>query len=386
MADTIIYKGRGNAEMYDDYMDFINYVFGFNGNEQDFKKLLPKLYNPECDPCYNNYVVTENGKLKAAIGAFDSEVTVGGEVLKCRGIGNVAVHPYSRSKGYMIDCMNMALSDMVKDGVDYSILGGQRQRYNYFGFDYIGVEYHVDINGTNLRHCFRDVPFTELVIRDVKSDESELIDKIYGSFCTRPMRTLRPRDRFYDICVSWRTPLRAIFKNGEYIGYFVGDLQELTLNNPEDFDDVVRNYVRNYGSVEIRIPDWREDLLARATRICGGYSVGHCDMFNVFSYKRFVGAFLEFEASYKPMCDGTLTVLIHGFAGDEKLKITTHAEKIGGRYTTVEEYDGECELELSHRDAMAFFFSLSSPYRTKISPAIRAALPIPVYIENADHV
>ena len=92
MADTIIYKGRGNAEMYDDYMDFINYVFGFNGNEQDFKKLLPKLYNPECDPCYNNYVVTENGKLKAAIGAFDSEVTVGGEVLKCRGIGNVAVH------------------------------------------------------------------------------------------------------------------------------------------------------------------------------------------------------------------------------------------------------------------------------------------------------
>ena len=61
MADTIIYKGRGNAEMYDDYMDFINYVFGFNGNEQDFKKLLPKLYNPECDPCYNNYVVTENG-------------------------------------------------------------------------------------------------------------------------------------------------------------------------------------------------------------------------------------------------------------------------------------------------------------------------------------
>lgn len=61
-------------------------------------------------------------------------------------------------------------------------------------------------------------------------------------------------------------------------------------------------------------------------------------------------------------------------------------KKIGGRYTTVEEYDGECELELSHRDAMAFFFSLSSPYRTKISPAIRAALPIPVYIENADHV
>ena len=67
------------------------------------------------------------------------------------------------------------------------------------------------------------------------------------------------------------------------------------------------------------------------------------------------------------MCDGTLTVLIHGFAGDEKLKITTHAEKIGGRYTTVEEYDGECELELSHRDAMAFFFSLSRSETSSVS-------------------
>lgn len=50
MADTIIYKGRGNAEMYDDYMDFINYVFGFNGNEQDFKKLLPSSTIPNATP------------------------------------------------------------------------------------------------------------------------------------------------------------------------------------------------------------------------------------------------------------------------------------------------------------------------------------------------
>ena len=38
-----IYRGKGNAEQYDAFMDFINYVFGFNGNQKDFKKLLPKL-------------------------------------------------------------------------------------------------------------------------------------------------------------------------------------------------------------------------------------------------------------------------------------------------------------------------------------------------------
>ena len=29
-TDEKTYYGRGNAGMYDDYMDFINYVFGFN--------------------------------------------------------------------------------------------------------------------------------------------------------------------------------------------------------------------------------------------------------------------------------------------------------------------------------------------------------------------
>mgnify|MGYP000271967508 CR=1 FL=1 len=78
--DKNIYYGRGNAGMYDDYMDFINYVFGFNGNSSDFKKLLPKLYRPEDDPAGNSYVAVEDGKLKAAVGAFDLDVSVDGEI------------------------------------------------------------------------------------------------------------------------------------------------------------------------------------------------------------------------------------------------------------------------------------------------------------------
>ena len=32
MSDPILYKGRGTPDMYDDLMDFMNYVFGFDGN------------------------------------------------------------------------------------------------------------------------------------------------------------------------------------------------------------------------------------------------------------------------------------------------------------------------------------------------------------------
>ena len=122
MEEKNIYAGRGNASMYDDYLDFINFVFGFNGRERDFPKLLPKLYGREDDPAASSYVVTEGGKLKAAVGAFDHELVVCGRALKCRSIGNVAAHPYDKSRGFMRRLMHMAVEDMVKDGVVLSTL------------------------------------------------------------------------------------------------------------------------------------------------------------------------------------------------------------------------------------------------------------------------
>ena len=89
-----LYFGRGNASMRDDYLDFINLVFGFNGVSPDFLKMYPNLYKAEYDPCYNNFVATEDGKLRAAIGVYPRTFSVMGEVLLSHGIGNVAVHPY----------------------------------------------------------------------------------------------------------------------------------------------------------------------------------------------------------------------------------------------------------------------------------------------------
>ena len=117
MSDIKIYKGRGTADMREDFLDFINLVFGFNGRDKDFLKFLPKLYKEEYAPCENNYVVTENGKLKAAIGVFPRAMQVLDETLSVHGVGNVAVHPNSRSKGYMKDLLYQAVQDMIDSGV-----------------------------------------------------------------------------------------------------------------------------------------------------------------------------------------------------------------------------------------------------------------------------
>ena len=105
-----IYCGRGNHIPYAEYMALINLSFGFNTPETEFLGLLPKLYREEYRPQDQNYVVVEDGVLTTAVGAYDHELMVCGHRLPCRGVGNVAVHPDHRSKGYMRDAMNAALS------------------------------------------------------------------------------------------------------------------------------------------------------------------------------------------------------------------------------------------------------------------------------------
>ena len=136
--ETKIYCGRGRHIPYADYMNCINLVFGFTTPEQKFEGLLPKLYREDRRPQDSNYVVTEDGKLVAAVGAYDHEITVCGIKIPCRGIGNVAVDPETRGKGYMKATMNAALEDMIKEGIALSTLGGRRQRYQYFSYDKAG--------------------------------------------------------------------------------------------------------------------------------------------------------------------------------------------------------------------------------------------------------
>ena len=381
MAAPIFYRGRGTPDMYDDLMDFMNYVFGFDGDGKDFKKLLPKLYNREYDPCWSNYVVTEDGKLKAAIGAYDSALSVNGEILKGRGIGNVAVHPYARGKGYMKDCMHLALKDMIADGVDYSILGGQRQRYQHFGYDYGGQQLAIDVDRGNLRRAFENVPLDAPELKKISAEESELIAKMHALHASRPMHSVRTPENFFDVARSWRAEVWAVLKDGEFRGYFINDLQELTLVDPADLRDVVRAYVAEHGSAHITLPIWDTGTAAALTEYSGGVSLHHCEMFNILRYRRMTDVLLRFKASRESLGDGELTLLVHGFAGDEKFRIAVKDNAV-----SVEDTDAEPDLELGHFDATAFLFGIFSGFRTALTPAVRSWFPLPLFVEGADHV
>ena len=66
---------KGNVDR-EDYIDFANYVFGFNGADRSFEKLLPKLFKEGTNTAEDTFFVKEGDRLAACVGSFPIEFSI----------------------------------------------------------------------------------------------------------------------------------------------------------------------------------------------------------------------------------------------------------------------------------------------------------------------
>ncbi len=389
MDEKQIFCGLGNRIPYTDFMQLIDLTFGFSTPETQFLGLLPKLYREERRPQDHNYVVTEDGVLAAAVGAFDHTVTVMGRTLRCRGIGNVAVHPDYRSRGYMKRTMEAALDDMVRDGIALSSLGGRRQRYRYFSYDKCGVCHTFVVTADNLRHTYGTL---EAPVRARKITEATdpLIAAIKALSDRSPVAPDRAMEDFWDIARTWHAELWAIETEGVLMGYAIvepnGFVTEARVDEAADFMTLVRAIFAalGRGSITVRLGAFDVDYIAALAPVAEGAQTGCSMSYSVLDYARVIDAFFALQASYCTMADGELTLLIHGRARDERLCLSVRdgapAVRSVDEGTTV-------DLELSHIDAMNLLFAPLSPAReTSDHALLRDWFPLPLWIWRADEV
>lgn len=389
---TNIYAGRGNISMHDDYLDFINYVFGFNGREHDFPKLLPKLYGRADDPAANSYVITEDGKLKAAVGAFDHTLNVCGRELKCRSIGNVAAHPYAKSRGFMKKLMTMAVDDMVKDGVVMSTLGGRRQRYNYFSYEKSGTTYRFSVNSDNMRHTYGAdrTAHHRLTVRKLTADDNASLDAIAALIEKQAYMPVRPRARLFDILRSWEMIPVVLYEGDRFAGYavFRGDsvteLLTVTETAGEITDAIICLYDwKNIGTLSFKLPAFATAYIDILYPLAEGYALEINESYSVLNFAAVTDAFLALKATYATLPDGVLTLLIHGRSGDERITLCV---KDGKTSVTSADESVPVDMELSHLDAINLLFSVFCPARAKLPAHAQLWLPLPIWMYAADEV
>ena len=384
-----IFCGKGTQVSYDDYMALINRVFGFTTPEQMFEGLLPKLYQPHLKPQDSSYVVTEDGQVVAAVGAYDHQIRVCGVDIPCRGIGNVAVAPETRGKGYMISCMNAALQDMVKDGIALSTLGGRRQRYQYFGYDKAGPAYTFYVTSDNLRHTYgtTDAPFDTFV--QVQREDTQTIAQIKALCDTGRYAPQRDSHMFVDIAETWHAKLYAVSHEGQFKGYCIlepsGTISEIKATAPQDFMPLLRTIFAGYnnGGMSVRLPVFDDAYARELVKVADGGNMCCSMCYNVLNYALILQAFFNLKATYTTLADGELTLLVHGFARDERLRISVK-EGVACVQTLPDE--SPVNYEWSHLEATEMLFSPISPSRADLPLFARDWFPLPLWMYRADEV
>lgn len=382
-----IYCGRGNHIPYADYMELINLSFGFTTPETEFQGLLPKCYREQYRPQDQNYVVTENGVLTAAVGAYDHEIVVCGRRLPCRGIGNVAVHPDHRQKGYMKLAMNESLKDMISDGIVLSTLGGRRQRYQYFGYDKAGPQYTFSITRDNIRHTFGDLtaPYS---VRIVTDPFDPVIDDILRISEGTPYFPIRSREVYLDVANTWKAKLVVFAEGDRFVGYciMVGDsnVTELRTERSGDLMNVIRSIFATLDKgFVVHIPSYEIEWMRELAPFAEGTTIGASMMYNVLNYAVAIEAFMALKLTYSAIPDGILTLRIHGFSGDETVRITV---KEGKHTVEALSADTPSDLELSHLQATELLFSPVSGLRETLTPLVKTWFPLPIWMYHADEV
>ena len=121
-----------------DIIDFINMVFSQSAIPHDFKTLIPKVYADGRGFDEIHAIALDNQRVRGVVAQLPISAKYAGQDLKIGYIGSVSSHKYARGSGYMKVLMAMQLENAEKSGIDIMMLGGQRQRYEYFGYSPVG--------------------------------------------------------------------------------------------------------------------------------------------------------------------------------------------------------------------------------------------------------
>lgn len=377
---------RGATSMNADYLDFINLAFGMNTPGSRFQDLLPKLYDGNFDAAASSYFALENGVMKAAAGTLDYRIRVCEEPLLCRTVGNVGVHPESRGRGYMSEMMKLINSDMKRDGIDIGVLAGKRHRYSHFGYEKSGTVCNFHLIPACLTHCFGKNRTARFTYRAVQETDVTDLDNIATLLKVRGYVPCRPREQLYKIMRSWCTNLYTAYENNRFIGFAVASrhtVAESKVCRMEDYTDFIAGLFDVIGSesLNIALPPFERDYINAMYPLCDTYGFEPKNSYLILNFEKMVSAFMKLKSTYTHLPDGKLVLLIHGFGGDERLKLEVKDGK-----PSVSATEETAERELGGIEATNLLFSLFEPSRAALPQFAQSWLPLPLWMYHADMI
>lgn len=367
---------RARPEEYDDLIDFGNMVF-----KTDFAALLPKLYKGHPELAQHHYLALEDGKIKGMVASIPLEFSVGGEIVKAFGIGTVSVHPYARGRGYMKELMNRAVADAKAAGADLMCLGGQRQRYEYFGFGCVCQQRSYTLTPTNRRH-WKKVSTEDIELFPLSENGAYTADclKLHNAQLIHAVRKL---EDFAEICRSWSCAPWVIRKNGAFLGYCILNAGctaagELLLNDWQEALPVLFALSEKAGRDLCVTPSCFQKELCRALSLAAeGCAVEDGEMVRLLNFPRMLALLLRLKGEQAGLLDGALVLEI---PGEGKWRVAVENGAV-----SVSETAEPADLRLDALQDERRLFSPGSLWQYD-SPLQNSWFPLPLELPNHDMV
>ncbi len=395
-------------------------AFGGGLPEGGFAVLLPKLYGMDAKAGGNHLMAVEEGKILGLVLTETMHYTVLEKELKIACIGTVSVAGEARGRGIMKLLMSAALSRLEQEGCDFVFLGGQRQRYAYWGFEPCGTRTVFSWNQANLRHGPRPeegeriellpmgrsaFPSGRSVFPSGKNTfppsagaqeaDPELTEQAWRLYEREPVRIKRSPERFFDILCSWQARPYVCMRQGVFAGYVAlsvdekrerVQIREMVLEKDVSAVAVLHGLADSLGIRQgtVTVDCGKQEMMRELEEICESQSMGCRHRFRIMNWVRVVETMLELKRIWSPIEDGEAVLGITEPSGRRTaVEIRIHKGRIA--VTGEERQEARAgETELTAAMAARMLFCNTQIYYKELEGVSGSWFPLPLYVSSQD--
>ena len=262
----MVHLEQAQPEQLQELLAFAEEAFRTPEGKVDFPTLLPKLYGPGADSAPLHTVLYEDGAPAGLYCLKIQDFNIAGTALRVGGIGTVCVDGRSRGKGHLALLMQDAQERMQAAGCDIAMLGGQRQRYERFGYVPAGAHWEFTLTPRNVR----DIRTGGVALAPLAEYPSWL-ESARALHEKQPVTCARGGDAsFLTVLQSWRAEPYAVLQDGMFAGYCAlaegkpPRLQELVLPDAALLPAFAAALAQHTGAAGVRVQlyPWQRAELA----------------------------------------------------------------------------------------------------------------------------
>lgn len=341
-------------------LDFIKAFAQEAFNEYDFAQMLPKLYADNAKSEKSHYILYDGEEVNGLFALQIKDFCIADVNVRVGWLGSVCVKSKARGKGCLSHIMQYADTILKQNSCDIAVLGGQRQRYKRFGYEYGGMHWVYVFTCKNLQLISAEDYFLQPLDKN-----SKWFDEAYALYCNDKISAARTKQEFCAVLSSWKSQPYVIVKGNTFTGYCSlqiceshGQIYEMRLKSSAAALNACKAILNECKkeSIEIFQCLWADtktaDLLSEE---CESARLAENHSFKVFNWQKIILAGLRLKAKCNiPMQTGTVFIYIEN-SGAYKITV---AEEISVQ--SCEKSDVNVNLHFTQIQAVSVFLGHTS--------------------------